>query len=408
MSPIKKFTIEYLNKLLQENNAILVNNDLFNDDNISRHSKIEFMCQCKMIDVKIFRQMEYSGAFCKKCIKISSDIKRKNSNLKKYGVEHTLQYKPIRESIDNTNLKKYGVKCSLLNNSVKEKTKQTNLIKYGTECSTQSLIVRDKISKKNLENSEKNKQVNIKNKNNILHFKYKNKDKASSLQVKTENKILNIKPQYKLDILKEKHIIEKKNKAKEKLKNTNLQRYGVECVLQSNIIKEKIKNTNLQRYGYECSLRSDIVQEKVKKTNLERYGYTNPMQCDEIINKSFTNSHRRKIYISKDGKIFSYMGYENKVLDILLYKLPILSNDIEMDIKYIPKIWYGLENKNKYIPDIFIKSQNKIIEVKSNWTFNQSYEINIEKANACKNQGYKFEFWIFNNNRDKIPTIIII
>jgi hypothetical protein len=53
-----------------------------------------------------------------------------------------------------------------------------------------------------------------------------------------------------------------------------------------------------------------------------------------------------------------------------------------------------------------VASINKIIEVKSTWTYNKDLEINTLKANACKNKGYKFEFWIYDNKLIKtIKTI---
>ena len=98
---------------------------------------------------------------------------------------------------------------------------------------------------------------------------------------------------------------------KEKIKNTNLERYGCECSLQNEEIRnkgmqtlkekygegiinvsqvkeiqDKIKNTNLERYGCENSLLSQVVREKIENTNLERYGCKYPFESKEIRNKS--------------------------------------------------------------------------------------------------------------------------
>jgi len=41
----------------------------------------------------------------------------------------------------------------------------------------------------------------------------------------------------------------------------------------------------------------------------------------------------------------------------------------------MPEIWYEFEDKRRrYYPDIYIKSQNKIIEVKSDYTFYKEYD----------------------------------
>jgi len=70
-----------------------------------------------------------------------------------------------------------------------------------------------------------------------------------------------------------------------KIKQTNLNRYGVENVLQSKEVKDKIKQTNLERYGVEHALQSKEVKDKIKKTNLERYGVEHTLQSKEVKDK---------------------------------------------------------------------------------------------------------------------------
>jgi hypothetical protein len=75
----------------------------------------------------------------------------------------------------------------------------------------------------------------------------------------------------------------------------------------------------------------------------------------------------------------------------------IVSNkDIEI---YIGKILYLDSQKKlrKYYPDIYLKSENKIIEVKSEYTYASSYSINIRKKKACLDLGISFEFWIYDS-----------
>lgn len=70
----------------------------------------------------------------------------------------------------------------------------------------------------------------------------------------------------------------------EKLKKTNLERYGYEFNSQSPTVKEKLKKTNLERYGHVCPLHNKEIQNKSRKTKLERYGdetYTNPNKMKE-------------------------------------------------------------------------------------------------------------------------------
>ena len=58
--------------------------------------------------------------------------------------------------------------------------------------------------------------------------------------------------------------------------------------------------------------------------------------------------------------------------------------------------------KHVYFPDFFIKSENKIIEVKSQWTIKLRRGNVEEKAQATIAAGYKYEIWIYNDKRVKV------
>ena len=72
---------------------------------------------------------------------------------------------------------------------------------------------------------------------------------------------------------------------KKKTKQTNLKKYGVEYTLQREDIREQIKQTNLEKYGVENPLQNNDIKEKVKQTNLERYGVEYTWQNEEIKEK---------------------------------------------------------------------------------------------------------------------------
>jgi hypothetical protein len=77
---------------------------------------------------------------------------------------------------------------------------------------------------------------------------------------------------------------------KEKIKNTNLKKYGVANPFSSDIIKSRIKETLMKKYGVENPSQNRNVHDKKKKTWLKRYGIDNPMKSEEIRNRA-----RRKI-----------------------------------------------------------------------------------------------------------------
>lgn len=63
----------------------------------------------------------------------------------------------------------------------------------------------------------------------------------------------------------------KSQEIREKIKRTNIKKYGVEHTAQNNDVKNKMLNTKRKLYGG-IGMDSPIIREKVVKTNKERYG----------------------------------------------------------------------------------------------------------------------------------------
>ncbi len=58
--------------------------------------------------------------------------------------------------------------------------------------------------------------------------------------------------------------------------------------------------------------------------------------------------------------------------------------------------------KNKvYFPDIYIPESNVIIEVKSDYTYEKELDKNIAKSQASVECGYNFQFWIYDEKKNK-------
>ena len=64
----------------------------------------------------------------------------------------------------------------------------------------------------------------------------------------------------------------KSKEIQEKLKQTCLKKYGVECSLQSEYIKNKSKETCLNKYGVKYITQTDLMKKKSKQTCLKKYG----------------------------------------------------------------------------------------------------------------------------------------
>jgi len=191
-------------------------------------------------------------------------------------------------------------------------------------------------------------------------------------------------------------------KVKEKHKqDTNLKRYGFINTGSLQSVKDKIQTTYNEKFGMHPK-KTKEVQDKWKATCLEKYG-GHPNQNIDVQIKSEATSYHYKDYMLPSGNLVKYQGYENTALDELvqLYE----EDDLGIGRSNVPSIKYNIGDvKHVYFPDFFIKSENKIIEVKSEWTIKLRRGNVEEKAMATIAAGYKYEIWVYSDKRVKVET----
>lgn len=152
-----------------------------------------------------------------------------------------------------------------------------------------------------------------------------------------------------------------------------------------------------RKVTYECSICNEISE--TNKTNLMK-GPTYCLNCSHYnYNQTCFN---RKPFVFPSGRIDNVLGHEPLCLMELLKHYN--EKDIITDTKVIPRFYYikvskitGKEYKGKYYPDIMLP--DKIIEVKSEYTFNLDKENNIRKMKTVVLAGYNFEFWIYDTQK---------
>lgn len=183
---------------------------------------------------------------------------------------------------------------------------------------------------------------------------------------------------------------------RDQAKETCLEKYNVINPGQIEEVKDKIVNTMNERYGVNYYTVASDFKEKSERTSLKNYGTKHPMQNQEYFNKHQEHLKKWKNYTYPSGNIIKIQGYENKVIDDLL-KMGYKENDIitkSADIrKLIGTIKYTYNGKTHlYFPDIYLKSDNRIIEVKSMYIFKLHKERNLAKRKACLARNLKFNF----------------
>lgn len=157
--------------------------------------------------------------------------------------------------------------------------------------------------------------------------------------------------------------------------------------------KDKKYKTSISKYGIKCAL---MDKDLMKKSMLEKYGVEHNMRIPEVHQKAMESMRRYYDYILPSGKIIKLQGYEKFAMDILLTQFE--GNDILTDMHDISNITGQIiyDEGNRYYPDIYIKSINKIFEVKSPYTYKMHENKNITKMQICLEMGMDFEFMIFN------------
>jgi len=326
--------------------------------NIFSTTRVSFRCRCGTIRNKVVRVIcTRGGAFCEPCTETLRLAKTKKTNLERYKVEHPIQNSTIKDKIGNTMLERHGVKHALQSKVFKTKSEDTCMKNHGVKNPFESDKIKDKIKETNNE-------------------------------------------KYGADYGVESDIV------KNKIKETNLEKYGSTCSLLNQDVMDKIKATNLERYKVEHPFQNITVQDKFKQTNRERYQADYPAQNQKVAERTQKNAKKYKEHTMPSGTIRKVQGYEPFALRDLL---EIYSEDqIKSDRKDVPRVQYEMDGKKKYyFPDIFVPHENKIIEVKSEWTLKLKPEQIQLKKKACEEQGFRYEIWCFDakGNRVELPYI---
>ncbi len=114
-----------------------------------------------------------------------------------------------------------------------------------------------------------------------------------------------------------------------------------------------------------------------------------------------------KDYTLPSGKITRCQGYEIFCFDDLLYSEGYNEVDILNERNDMPKILYMLDEKeHRYFPDFFIPKENRIIEVKSSYTYEFDLLKNTAKGHATKKLGYNYEIRIYGPSSEILKTIV--
>lgn len=163
---------------------------------------------------------------------------------------------------------------------------------------------------------------------------------------------------------------------------------------------EKAKQNCLALHGVEHSLQRKDVQRKAKRTMRRLYGVSHALQNKELFDANLKTAYKLKDY-KLGRKWILVQGFEPQALDYIRKEKGVKSIDIICGVGAVemPTIEYMyLGKKRVYHPDIYIRSLNRIVEVKSEYTYRAKKYVNSLKRAACIAAGYNFTFLIMNSD----------
>lgn len=368
---------------------------------VNAGTRISFICgepECSNEYNKVLSCMFLSGGYCKQCTCKRRLEKCKATSIQKYGCDNPLQSEAVKEKIKKTNIQKYGVENPFQSETIKDKIKKTNLEKYGVEHGTQCKSVKDKykqtmLEKYGVENGFQAEECKRKIKETMMQkYGCENPQQCPVIKQKTKE---TVKDRYGCDNPMQNADVQNKGR------NTNLIKYGCENPFQADECKEKSKQTCLDKYGVEYAAQCNDIKKKAQETCIKRYGAPHPSQCPDIIDKQFKNTCKLKDYTFPCGTVVQVQGYEPWALDELV-NLGYTKLDIVTEKKDVPELWYEKEGtRRRYFCDIYIPKENKMIEVKSTYTY-QHHSGNVqEKAQASVDAGFDYEIWVYDEDGNK-------
>jgi len=202
---------------------------------------------------------------------------------------------------------------------------------------------------------------------------------------------------------------------KNKIKNTNLERYGCEYGLQNKEIIQKRELTNLEKYGVKNITQSEYVKEKIKATNLDKYGVEYNIQREDIKEKI------KEMNLEKYGVEYSFQreDVKEKIKSTNLARYGVESNiqreDIKKKIKTTNLERYGVEyvSQNPIIAERMIKMSynkkdyilpsGKIIKIQGyeNYALDELIANNINEYDIITGCSKVPEIWYIDKNGKK-------
>lgn len=131
---------------------------------------------------------------------------------------------------------------------------------------------------------------------------------------------------------------------KEKIQETNMQKYGAPWVTQAEEVKAKMKQSYIEKFGVDNPAKSEEIKEIIMKTNIERHGASNPGMFSI---KNIEDYMNFSSYVMSAGKsvreLIEYFNVSEKTI-----RRKIIDNNVE----YLFPNFYTLSSSERKIIEL--------------------------------------------------------
>lgn len=332
----------------------------------------EFLCKCG--NKTTFNRNWRDGyrKYCSpKCAQKdeSTKLKRRETSIKKWGVENVAQSDKVKLKMEKTNMEKWGHKSTFQNSEVRKKWFENVKKKWGVDHVFQDESVKNKIRESNIskfgkpsytqteEYLEKTKETNLKKWGSQWYTQTENWIQKSKL---TNNQKWGKDWYQQTDEFKE-IMVENRESMISKSKETSREKWGVDWYSQTQEFKDHIESlnidyseiqrksrqTNLEKWGVEYYPQTEDWRERTIQKNLEKFGKKWYSETEEwkCIMKTLYSGRLSEIQKNKSVQMCKDLGFdlvESKDGDFRLVSGECGHEfDIKSDTFYRRNFYYG-------------------------------------------------------------------
>lgn len=311
--------------------------------------------------------------YCRKC----NSVKRKQTCIKKWGVENPMQSESIKQKLKDSLIEIYGVDHYSKTDDFKRKFKDTCLDKFKVDNPSKSVEIREKIKVSNLQN---------------LGVEYP--QQSEIVKMKTTQSFLRKWGKVRYS---------QTDECKTRIREISIEKWGVENFSQTDQHKEKSRLTSLKKWGVDHFSKTETFKNSIRsqRESLTKLKYDNLIGEDytveEYDNSKFKIKHKecdRSFFINRDN----LYGRINLKVCICTecYPMDLGMSNMELEMQSFLNtlgICYIIKDKtilNGKELDIYIPELGVAIEMNGLYWHSEIYmdkTYHLDKTKKCKELG---------------------